>query len=1020
MKQRITALTLALAFTISSHQAHAQQDQAQQVAIKVNGPEIQNDVITFAGSPRLSQVYNELQVRGVNMQNVHWPAVRLVSADAQEQRLNEQRELVQQLYQLSKHYREQGDDSNEQFVRRVAEQVASWPVIGAEPIGPGHVQTPEANTMNQNVVKKSSLSAIWDEARISIDANPLLPASEEQKNRYQLVVPTIDQHQDDNLQVIGAVWVPFVMDYNPKLTARETAQQEKLKQRLEDLSRPYEVTQITVDGITETIYIDPHNAYSQKFSSGAKVFVKFETSELPNEFADINEKLIELARYWNPLKPHLSTTTTSRVRSATLGPLVQEQLPEEPTLWLGEADDKPRTTTSDFGGTGLLQMPSGRMAEHGEFSFTYYDNEEYRRWAMSLQVFPWLETTIRYNDIRTRRYSPFPEFSGDQTYKDRGVDFKFRLLEESRWVPELSVGIRDLAGTGFFSGEFIAANKRFGDLDLTLGMGWGYLGKNDNISNPFCEITDDFCRRPRGFVGSGGDFEPDRWFRGPTSLFGGIEYHTPWDPLTLKLEYDGNDYRNEPAIVAIEQDSPWNLGFEYQVNDMFNVKLSFERGNTMMFGFTLRTNFNDLVQPKAAPGSRPPQAPKRPTTEQLKNEEAVQEIRNALYAEAGIWTGKLTLSADEKTLRFYGGQYRYREQELAIEKAGRVLASELPPTVETYSFLEEVNGMLLAQTNIDASQFKAAISRTDIQSTTAQSYSRSKPEVSEGEQKLFVADHQISWPGFTVKPFLEQSFGGPEGFYMYQISLDVRSSWSLTENLFVYGTLSTKVANNYDKFNFIAGREDGPLPRVRTYVREYVTMSDVWLRNLQLVYQKQLTDNWYAMAYGGYYELMFGGVGGEVLYRELDSNWAFGMDINYARQRSFENHTGFRDYDVITGHATSYWMPEFLPDSQIRLAIGQFLAGDRGAQVSFEHKFDSGIIAGAYAAKTNVSAEDYGEGSFTKGFYISIPFDLLQLQHSPKRGTISWSPLTRDGGQMLRREFSLFGFTDKRSPYYTE
>ncbi|GJC02683.1 YjbH domain-containing protein [Aeromonas caviae] len=39
---------------------------------------------------------------------------------------------------------------------------------------------------------------------------------------------------------------------------------------------------------------------------------------------------------------------------------------------------------SDFGGVGLLQMPTARMAKTGEFSVNYVDNEQYRRWSMSV------------------------------------------------------------------------------------------------------------------------------------------------------------------------------------------------------------------------------------------------------------------------------------------------------------------------------------------------------------------------------------------------------------------------------------------------------------------------------------------------------------------------------------------------------------------------------------------------------------------------------------------------------------
>ena len=53
-------------------------------------------------------------------------------------------------------------------------------------------------------------------------------------------------------------------------------------------------------------------------------------------------------------------------------------------------------------GVGLLQMPTARMADAGEFSANYQDNEQYRRWSVSVQPFEWLETTLRYTDTRSR------------------------------------------------------------------------------------------------------------------------------------------------------------------------------------------------------------------------------------------------------------------------------------------------------------------------------------------------------------------------------------------------------------------------------------------------------------------------------------------------------------------------------------------------------------------------------------------------------------------------------------------
>ena len=86
----------------------------------------------------------------------------------------------------------------------------------------------------------------------------------------------------------------------------------------------------------------------------------------------------------------------------------------------------PSVSQSDFGGVGLLQMPTARMANVGEFSANYRDNEQYRRWSVSVQPFEWLETTLRYTDTRTQRYGDF-SFSGNQSQKDKGIDVKARL-----------------------------------------------------------------------------------------------------------------------------------------------------------------------------------------------------------------------------------------------------------------------------------------------------------------------------------------------------------------------------------------------------------------------------------------------------------------------------------------------------------------------------------------------------------------------------------------------------------------
>ncbi|GAL24205.1 YjbH outer membrane lipoprotein [Vibrio variabilis] len=98
---------------------------------------------------------------------------------------------------------------------------------------------------------------------------------------------------------------------------------------------------------------------------------------------------------------------------------------------------EPATLTpsqSDFGGVGLMQMPTGRMAAEGEFSLNGDWSEHYHKYNISLQLMPWLETTIRYTLVQDLLYSDDPSFSNDTKFTDKGIDLKFRLLEEGDYL----------------------------------------------------------------------------------------------------------------------------------------------------------------------------------------------------------------------------------------------------------------------------------------------------------------------------------------------------------------------------------------------------------------------------------------------------------------------------------------------------------------------------------------------------------------------------------------------------------
>ncbi|OLQ87310.1 hypothetical protein BIY21_17280 [Vibrio ponticus] len=702
------------------------------------------------------------------------------------------------------------------------------------------------------------------------------------------------------------------------------------------------------------------------------------------------------------------------------------------------ADSTWQVSQTDFGGTGLIQTPTARMADEGEFNVGVSFNDDYHHYNVSLQLMSWLETTIRYTRVPDLYFSNDDEYSGDNLYTDKGIDFKIRLFEESYWLPETSIGVRDFGGTGLFDAEYIAASKRFGNFDFTLGLGWGYLGQSGSITNPFCKASDKYCNRPSDYKGTGGSVDYERWFKGPASLFGGIEYQTPYQPLRLKLEYDGNDYSQDFPVIrggkAMPQHIPLNFGVNYRLGDWGDAKLSYQRGDTLTLGFNLYTNFNEMSaiwrdEPK-------PQALLRPSVTDTNWQKVAQHIENNAGYEQN------SISQDGTTLVVTGEQTKYRDRNEALDRTAAILSNNSNDSIDSFVVIEQQDGMPLIETRIDRNEYLTAANHIGINAKVEESFTNGEPNATSSSATT-LAQNKQRW-GYGVEPVLSQTLGAPESFYLYSIGLNAKSNYWLNDNLELAGSVYLNLVDNYDKFNYV---ENSPhvhnyaTPRVRTMFRAYVD-EPLRLNRLQLTWFEQPAEAIYTQMYGGYLETMFAGVGGEVLYRPLGKNWAIGLDANLISQRDPDSWFGVYSEDYFfydeeacndrtpqcqayvlsqgtTGHITGYYMPKWklLESTLFKVSAGKFLGGDIGARVDFSKQFKSGVIVGAYATLTDLTEEEYGEGSYNKGFYVSIPFDLMTVKPSTNRAKISWQPITRDGGQMLNRKYYLFDQTDARSQW---
>ncbi len=666
---------------------------------------------------------------------------------------------------------------------------------------------------------------------------------------------------------------------------------------------------------------------------------------------------------------------------------------------------EPKTFQSDFGGVGLLQTPTARMAPVGEFSFTYNEIEPYTRYAVSVQPFEWMEFGFRYTSITNR---DFEASGGELDFLDKGVDVKLSLIDESRYVPEVALGFRDFGGTGLFGSEYVVANKRWYDFDFSLGLGWGYFAAPGGVSNPLTAFGERFEERQgRDEDDQGGTFGLNQLFTGPASFFGGIQYHTPWEPLTLQLEYDGNDYRNEPLNNPQEQDSPINLGARYKVNDNLVFSAGWERGNTAMLGLTLSANLAELSQPKNDPAPVPAGPAPESTTKDWDN------VSQLLASNAGISASRIVRRGN--TLVIEGEATKYRSRPETELRANRILHNAVDDDIEQFAYRWKRAGFylredILPRQPLPSTPFIATAENEFVEQDyrhDVYAQGQNSADVARDEGELLYEDPERAF-SYGLSPGLNQNYGGPDG-YLYQVFARLNTTWRTDSHGFLSSTLAYTLFDNFDEYDYIA---DSDLPRVRTFIGNYLQETDLGLYNLQYTRTARLAENWFAMGYGGLLEMMYGGVGGEVLYRPFNSPLAVGLDVNWVQQREFDGRFGFRDYSTVTGNLSTY-LDTGIKDVLAKISVGRYLAKDVGMTLDFSRRFDSGIRLGAYATFTD-AGDAYGEGSFDKGIYLTVPFDAFFTNSSRQHATVAWDPLTRDGGARLDRRYTLYGLTSDR------
>ena len=612
---------------------------------------------------------------------------------------------------------------------------------------------------------------------------------------------------------------------------------------------------------------------------------------------------------------------------------------------------------NNHGVIGLVNMSTARFYDESSYGFTLYNGDPDQKITMTSFPYDWMEASFFYTNIQDKSYCGLDyDPVCNQDYKDKGFNFKIRLKEEGIF-PAIAIGINDIAGTGFYSSEYIVGSYGINNIDFHLGLSWGTLnGSKNSFKNPFGSIDSQFYDRPGATEDNGGQFQPSRYFSGETtSPFFGISYALN-SKILIKLETDNT---LTPGQVGYEKaESNYSFGIDYAVNKNFSIGIASERNNYLSAKFVYKNNPKEFVkkyQYKKSETIKP---------QDDKYKKLIKNIENN-----GIGVNKIVESADAIGLELT--QFTHTNLDI-IEEIIASASIDSGVNKEIKTDLRIAN--LQAKTDFDE----------DFLNNSKILYER------KGSRRFYTSN------GLVFRPFLASR----EEFFKGALLFENNSEYLIQDNFFFSSNIKYSLVDNFD---------DLTIPPVNTYPAQVRSDIKDYLRNIdegiiigraQLDYHITPKKNHHLMFTGGILEEMFSGFGGEYLYFKSNSNYAIGFEIFNVKKRDYKMRFGTQDYENTTHSLNFYYRNyDYIP-FDMKISYGEYLAGDEGTTFELSRSFINGTKFGVFASFTDVSSEQFGEGTFDKGIFFNIPIYGNFISYT-------WRPLTKDPGARLIRKHTL-------------
>jgi hypothetical protein len=654
------------------------------------------------------------------------------------------------------------------------------------------------------------------------------------------------------------------------------------------------------------------------------------------------------------------------------------------------------------GTPGYINMPNAVVDADATTSAGYsYDNPYATFWATSA-ILPFFQLTGSY--VGTTGLKGFTNESGGYgsgygRNKDKVVDIKLKLWDETERLPGVAIGASDFFGTELFKGQYIVATK-------TLGA-----AKNIELS-----------------VGHG--------FRRPDGLFAGARYGFVAAPRwAVVAEYDANDYRKDyqaQLTDASKRRKGPAVGLEYRWGwlgaQVARHRDHFSANAYVSIPFSEREFIPKLYEP--APFD-PKKAPAKVSAAEWQQDSS----RAAALAQALVKQNfkNVRVEFDSNVLRLTLTNNRISNMGRAVGRAARtalafapegtraihITYTRLEQPIATYEFqdLPRLSDYLTGLANRDAFlqtvavRYSTPADRIDDQqgllAAVREEGNGLKVQAGQDGNIVQVVSEDREANRFKVVPKIAFFFNDPSGALRYEVAAAGNYDRRLGQGTYLNSAFKLDL---FENISGVTQASNSLLPHVRTDIAEYKRGSRFKLNRLLLNQYLTLDERVYARASAGFYEEMYRGVGGQVLYLPKDSRWAADITVDALQQRGYKGWFDKLDYKTVTAlGALHYKLPY---DITATARAGRFLARDEGVRIEFKRRFQSGVEIGAWYTKTNgrditnpgTPSNPYND----KGVFLSVPLNIMLLLDTQANAGIGLSPWTRDVGQMVASPGDLY------------